>query len=584
MPDIASRKFVETFQRAFTKSGRLSATDLKSLEAAQGKITNATDRAAAESVMAMLKHDKELDAFEVTPMKKALGVLVGVSRGPLPADLAKVLENAVPQANVAVKHYDLSFDVSGKGPSFPARAVVELEKKAGPQIILEANQERLKISSVKAGGKEVPFTVKDGRVHVTAPGAKAIEVNYTVKAVDKGDDAYGLIKDKYSGRMWTMTWPYNTGSLFPSNSAPSDGVTTRVTVKVGQGFEAVGTGVKQTDGTFASDAQSPAYAFAFYAAKDFQLGDAGKSEKDGVSVTGFGTDRVPKHLRDAYMKTAKDSLDFYSAWLGKYDYGDTLKLVELEGGLGGMEHTGAVAIMLSSARDPDYGKETAAHEVAHHWFGDNVRIESWGDFWMSEGFTNYATYRFFRADQGEAKYTQLLDRAKLELRDALEENPHALSAPANTDVAEIFDAVPYEMGPWMLRMMEAKLGTPKMDSLLKDWFQANRQKTVSTDQFVKFAKQKTGTDFGPFFKEWNSLTAVPSFHADVKLAGSRVNVTLASSTKVPKGLELPLLLEGANGKKKTVMVDPAKPFSVDAGFPVKSVKWDPERTVLAFVR
>ncbi len=583
MPDIASRKFVETFQRAFAKSGRLNDTDLKALISAQGKITNATDRAAAESVMAMLKHDKELDSFEVAPMKKALGVLVGVTHGPLPADLARALEHGVPQANVSVKHYELSFDVSGTGPNFPARAVVELEAKARAEIILEANPDRLAISSVKVGGKDVPFTAIDGRVHVTAPGAKAIEINYTVKAVDKGDNAFGLIKDKYSGRMWTMTWPYNTGALFPSNSAPADGVTTRVTVKVGQGMEAVGTGTKATDGSFSTSSQAPAYAFAFYAAKDFQLGDAGSS-KDGVAVSGFGTAAVPKHLRDAYMKTAKDSLDFYSKWLGKYDYGNTLKLVELEGGLGGMEHTGAVAIMLSSAKDPDYGKETAAHETAHHWFGDNVRIADWGDFWMSEGFTNYATYRFFREDQGEAKYMSLLDRSKLELRDALEANPHALSAPKNTDVNEIFDSVPYEMGPWMLRMMEAKIGTPKMDSLLKDWFQANRQKTVSTEQFVKFAREKTGTDFGPFFKEWNSLTAVPSFHADVKLAGSRVKVTMVAANKVPRGLELPLVLEGDGGKTKTVMVDPSKPFEVDAGFPVKRTRWDPNRTVLAFVR
>lgn len=583
MPDIASRKFVETFQRAFSKSGRLSDADLTSLQSARAGLSSATDRAAADSVLAMLKHDHELDAFEVAPLKKALGVLVGVTHGPLPADLAKALEHAVPQSNARVKNYDLQFDVSGAGPNFPARALIELERAAPADLILEANPERLTITSVKVNGHDVPFSMKDGRLHVSAAGAKSVEVNYGVKAVGKGDDAYGLIKDKYSGRMWTMTWPYNTGALFPSNSAPDDGVTTRVSVKVGQGFEVVGTGTKNADGSFATKSQAPAYAFAFYAAKDFQLGDAGSS-KDGVAVTGFGTASVPKALRDAYLQTAKDSLDFYSKWLGAYDYGNTLKLVELEGGLGGMEHTGAVAIMLSSARDPDYGKETAAHETAHHWFGDNVRIAGWNDFWMSEGFTNYATYRFFRASQGEPKYVQLLDRAKLELQDALTANPHALSAPKNTDVNEIFDSVPYEMGPWMLRMMESKLGTPKMDSLLRDWFQTHRQKTVSTEQFVTFAKAKTGVDFGDFFKSWNSLTAVPSFNADVKLAGSKVKVSLTASTPVPKGLELPLVLEGDGGKTKTVMVDPSKPLELDAGFVVKRTKWDPERTVLAFVR
>lgn len=583
MPDIASRKFVETFQHAFAKSGKISAADLSALESAKGKLTNAKDKAAADSVLAMLKHDKELDAFEVAPLKKALGVLVGVTVGPLPADLAKVLTNAVPQSNARVKNYDLSFNLSGPGPNFPATAKITLERAAPKDLILEANPERLKIASVKVDGKDVPFSTKDGRLHVTAPGAKSIDITYDVKAVGKGDNAYGLIKDKYTGRMWTMTWPYNTGSLFPSNSAPDDGVTTRVNVKVADGVTAIGTGSAQTDGSFATKAQAPAYAFAFYAAQDFQLGDT-QNAANGVALSGYGTKGVPQKLRDAYVKTAKDSLDFYSQWLGKYDYGDTLKLIELEGGLGGMEHTGAVAIMLSSARDPDYGKETAAHEVAHHWFGDNVRIKDWNDFWMSEGFTNYATYRFFRASQGEEKFGQLLDRAKLELRDALETNPHALSAPKHTDVNEIFDSVPYEMGPWMLRMMEVKIGTPKMDSLLKDWFQANRQKTVTTDQFVKFAKEKTGTDFAPFFKEWNSLTAVPSFRADVQTVGTKLKVSLAASTPVPKGIELPLLVEGDGGKKKLVMVDPSKPLTLDVGFPIKRTKWDPEHTVLAFVQ
>jgi len=213
-----------------------------------------------------------------------------------------------------------------------------------------------------------------------------------------------------------------------------------------------------------------------------------------------------------------------------------------------------------------------------------VRIAGWNDFWMSEGFTNYATYRFFRASEGEPRYMQLLDHAKLELQDARTANPHALSAPKHTDVNEIFDSVPYELGPWMLRMMESKLGTPKMDALLRDWFQTYRQKTVSTGQFVTFAKAKTGVDFGDFFKAWNSLTAVPSFDADVKLAGSKVKVSLTASTAVPKGLELPLVLEGEGGKTKTVMVDPSKPLELDAGFIVKRTRWDPERTMLAFVR
>ncbi len=587
MPDVSSRKFVEVFQRALASSGRITERDVSALKTAQGAITNVTERAAAESILAMLRNDREFDSFEVVHTKKALGVLLGQSTGPLPADLEKVLEHAVPQANVAVKDYALTFDLKGPGPAFPATAAITLEKKAGPRVILEINPDRLDIESVSANGKRVPFEVKDGRLHVTAPGARTIDVAYTVKPAEAdgpAKEAYGLIRDKYTGRMWTLTWPYNTGALFPSNSAPSDGATAKVTVKVGAGVQTVGTGTHQADGSFKTNAQAPAYAVAFYTAKDFSLGDGGKSH-DGVSVTGFGNgDKVPKQIRDAYLATATRSLDFYSQWLGKYDYGDTLKVVEVAGGLGGMEHTAAVAIMMNAAKDPEYSKETAAHETAHHWFGDNIRIKDWGDFWMSEGFTNYATYRYFRAEEGEPKFVSLLDRAKLELRDALEANPHALIAPAHTDVNEIFDSVPYEMGPWMLRMVEVQLGTPTFDTMIKAWFVAKRQSTVSTEDFVKFVKAKTGEDFGPFFKTWNTLTAVPSYQSDVKLAGNKVAVKLSASTPVPDGILIPLRLEGAGGKTLTVRVDPTKPLTVDAGFPVTKFTWDPERTTLAFVR
>ena len=171
MPDVSSRKFVEVFQRALTSSGRITEADVSALKRAQGSITNVTEKAAAESILAMLRNDREFDSFEVVHTKKALGVLIGKSTGPLPADLEKVLKNAVPEANVAVQDYELNFDVAGDGPAFPATAAITLERKAGKEVILEANPERLDIKSVKVDGKAVPFELKDGRLGLRAPSA-----------------------------------------------------------------------------------------------------------------------------------------------------------------------------------------------------------------------------------------------------------------------------------------------------------------------------------------------------------------------------------------------------------------------------
>ncbi|MBI5545678.1 MAG: hypothetical protein HY901_17460 [Deltaproteobacteria bacterium] len=583
MPEIDSKRFAKLFQRALAKGGSVAEADVSKLQDARRQITNAKEGAAADGLLSMLRHDCELDSFEVAPARKALGVLLGVSKGPLPVDLEKVLAGAVPQANVRVKHYDLAFDLSKDGAAFPARAIIHLERKAPQEAVLEANASRLHIGQVLVDGKPAPFEVRDNRVHVFAPGAKRLDIGYTIKPTTPGDSSYGLIHDKYSGRMWTMTWPYNTGALFPSNSAPADGATSSVTVKVADGKQVVAGGDLE-NGAFQLKANSPAYGIAFYVDPSFERCSP-SSSAGAVEVSGFGAagEGISADVRAGYLETARKAVDFYSQWLGRYEYGDSLRLVEISGGMGGMEHTGAVAIMTSTALSESYSKETAAHEVAHHWFGDNLRIKDWGDFWMSEGFTTYATHRFFKATDGDSRWCELWDRAKGEVQSALQYSPHALSAPAHTDVNEIFDSISYEMGGWMMRMIEAQLGTPEFDELIKGWYSKNKGKAVSTEGFIAFAKQTTGRDLAPFFKDWGHITAVPSFKADVTSRGSSVKVALRAQTPVPDGVLLPLRIEGEGGKTKTVMVDPAQPLTVDAGFEVTGWTWDPERTVLAYV-
>jgi aminopeptidase N len=355
MPEINSTMFVKLFQDTLAKGDTVSEKDVQALDLARSRIRDTQERAAATGLFNMVRYDHELDSFEVAPARKALSFLLGVSTGPLPAELEKALAGAVPQANVGVKSYDLSFDFSKDAPTFPAHALITLDKKAPKETVLEANTSRLAISAVLADGKPARFELKDNRLHVFAPGARTLDVTYTVKPTDASDTAYGLIRDRDSGRMWTLTWPYNTGALFPSNSAPSDAVTSRVTVKVEGGTQVVAGGDLK-DGAFVEKTAEPAYGIAFYLGKDFANASAGKSA-GGVAVDGYGlATGIGRGLQQAYVDTAKKALDFYSGWLGKYDYGGALKLVEIEGGLGGMEHTGAVAIMSSSAKDPAYGK------------------------------------------------------------------------------------------------------------------------------------------------------------------------------------------------------------------------------------
>ncbi len=585
VPSVHARAFQVAFESSLAKSGRLTARDVKALAGAAAKLKDADEARAAAEVLALVKHDRILDRDEVEPARKALCRLLGVSPRGLPPSVERVLKHAVPVPNVRVQAYDLTFDFTerahGEPASFPARAVITLEEAAGARSILEADPERLEIDEVRAGGKAVPFTMGGGRLIVTAPGARRLDVRYRVRPTDD-TSGYGLVRDRHAGRMWTLTWPYNTGALFPSTSRPQDGATAKVTVKTVRGEQVVSAGTKQADGAFHLDREVPAYAIAFYTGRFADGGTARRRHGVDVRLHGLGN-KVSAATRDEVRGAVASAVAFFSTWLGAYPFGEHLNVVEIESTYGGMEHAGAVAVGVGQRRADTV--EAGVHEAAHHWFGDGVRIAHWGELWMSEGFTNYATFRFFRQHEGEEKFRALLDGAKDALREQLAKHKtQPLRGARTTDPQAGLTWVPYMHGAWMLRMLEVKLGTARLDALLRAWFTAKRHQAVDTEGFIRFAEQASGERLRSFFDAWDHLHAMPTVRDKSRVVGSTVSFKLAPTTPVPPGVVVPVVVHGYRGERAAFSVAPGEERAVDVGFTVRKLEWDPERTVLCDVR
>ena len=47
------------------------------------------------------------------------------------------------------------------------------------------------------------------------------------------------------------------------------------------------------------------------------------------------------------------------------------------------------------------GEWISAHELAHQWFGDAVRVERWGEIWLNEGLAQWAESLWFEIHYGE---------------------------------------------------------------------------------------------------------------------------------------------------------------------------------------
>ncbi len=129
-----------------------------------------------------------------------------------------------------------------------------------------------------------------------------------------------------------------------------------------------------------------------------------------------------------------------------------------------------------------------AHELAHSWSGNLATNATWADFWLNEGTTTYATTRIVEAVYGKRVADQQIALGIDSLNAELKTLPTADTRLAidlkgrNPD--EGLTEVAYEKGAAFLRMLETTFGRERFDPFLRQWFNDNAFRPVTSAQFL----------------------------------------------------------------------------------------------------
>src|SRR5213592_1754219 len=99
------------------------------------------------------------------------------------------------------------------------------------------------------------------------------------------------------------------------------------------------------------------------------------------------------------------------------------------------------------AKDAMSDEETQAHEAAHGWFGNGVRIRCWEDFVLSEGTVSYLAARALEKVGGAAAGKAVWDSYQLQL-DAAVMNGDTIALPDTCNAIDIisdplWSSIPY---------------------------------------------------------------------------------------------------------------------------------------------
>jgi leukotriene-A4 hydrolase len=157
-----------------------------------------------------------------------------------------------------------------------------------------------------------------------------------------------------------------------------------------------------------------------------------------------------------------------------------------------------------------------AHELAHSWTGNLVTNADAEHFWLNEGFTVYAERRIQERLEGE-EITALhaaLGRAALDEAIAEFGDQPALTRLRthlwDVDPDQAYSVVPYEKGYLFLVTLEAHLGRPAFDALLRRYIETFGFQSITTDDFTAFVQQHApGALAAVHAKAWIDGPGVP---------------------------------------------------------------------------
>ena len=195
---------------------------------------------------------------------------------------------------------------------------------------------------------------------------------------------------------------------------------------------------------------------------------------------------------------------------------------------GAMENWGLItyreaAILVDPKNTPLEEKQTVAtviaHELSHQWFGNLVTMDWWTDLWLNEGFASWL--EVFITDKLYPEWQmwqQFLSDAYLAAQslDALaSSHPIEVQISDPAEIPTIFDAISYDKGACVIRMLYDYLGHDDFVKGLRAYLQSHTYANATTADLWAALQSASGRPVAEFMRVWTSQTGYPLITAEI---------------------------------------------------------------------
>ncbi len=226
---------------------------------------------------------------------------------------------------------------------------------------------------------------------------------------------------------------------------------------------------------------------------------------------------------------------------------------------GAMENWGAITfretILLydsktSSTNTKQFIAEVISHEIAHQWFGNLVTMSWWNDLWLNESFATFMATKFVDKFYPQWElWDQFIQNAMNQAMglDSLKTtHPIDVKVDSPSQIREIFDAISYDKGGCILRMLEYYVGEPNFQQGLKNYLSDFQYRNATGDDLWNAIGKTSKMPVLSMVNTWLKQSGFPL--VEINQDGSKIQLKqkrylLEPDKKFSKGLwSIPLIL------------------------------------------
>jgi len=428
-----------------------------------------------------------------------------------------------------VTFYDLNIDVNIEEKSirgwveFRANALETLDT-----IQFDLNH-RLKISSIRHRGSEIPYYRKADAVFAILPSVQAggeliFRVDYYGQPVAAKnapwDGGFVWTTDK-NKKPWVGVACEGEGASlwWPNKDHPSEEPDSmRITITTAAELTAIANG-RLREIRDNPDFQTRSFIWVVNNPINnynvtLNIGDYVEVQDTLQNIS--GTHRMShmvlsynRGVAETHFLQARDVLHVFEKYYGPYPWWeDGYKLVETP--YRGMEHQSAVAYGNGFKNSNNYYiydliDYVILHETAHEWWGNNVSACDGADVWLHEAFATYSEVIYLEEKLGRLVSVDYLMNKRRFIR-----NSRPMVGPRNVNYWG-FDDV-YWKGAWVLHTLRSVIDDDPLFFDILYQFQVRYTKSiVCTEDFIQMVNQLTGEDYTYFFSQYLFTRKPPVF-------------------------------------------------------------------------